>query len=421
MTQIFTAKTVQDAKALAARTFGTEEDKIRFEILEEPKRGLLGIFKGGEAKVKATYIEISVQEEIPAEIPETILKEETVLEIPEEVPEEMIEEIAEEIPAEDLSTPVEDSVEIVTENIENLNSMEEIAQTIPETVSEIPEEVPEEMIEEILPEESPEEISETNSEISENSEESGSILELISGEASEESLQKIERAKNYLTSVLSAMNIQATLHVKAGAESVLINIETKNSGAVIGKHGDTLDALQYLTFMSANQGAKEYYRIILDTADYRERRRKTLEELAAKIAANVLRTDRPRTLEPMNPYERRIIHSVIADTAGVISRSVGEEPYRKIMILPENHSERSGRRNASDRHNRHGHHRNSRQIPARSSGSGYRSRSRSDRREEMPSSRISMDSMKTDFEKGYRRPRPEDELNTGLYGKLNFD
>ena len=416
MTQIFTAKTVQDAKALAARTFGTEEDKIRFEILEEPKRGLLGIFKGGEAKVKATYIEISVQEEMPAEIPETILKEETVPEIPKE----MIEEIAEEILAEDLSTPVEDSVEILTEDIENIEdpeSMEEIVQTIPETV---PEEIPASV--EILPEDSSEEVLEEISGTNpENSEESGSILELISGEASEESLQKIERAKNYLTSVLSAMNIQATLHVKAGAESVLINIETKNSGAVIGKHGDTLDALQYLTFMSANQGAKEYYRIILDTADYRERRRKTLEELAAKIAANVLRTDRPRTLEPMNPYERRIIHSVIADTAGVISRSVGEEPYRKIMILPENHSERSGRRNASDRHNRHGHHRNSRQIPARSSGSGYRSRSRSDRREEMPSSRISMDSMKTDFEKGYRRPRPEDELNTGLYGKLNFD
>ncbi|MDE7120768.1 MAG: single-stranded DNA-binding protein, partial [Oscillospiraceae bacterium] len=171
-----------------------------------------------------------------------------------------------------------------------------------------------------------------------------------------------------------------------------------------------------LTFMSANQGAKEYYRIILDTADYRERRRKTLEELAAKIAANVLRTDRPRTLEPMNPYERRIIHSIIAETAGVVSRSVGEEPYRKIMILPENYSERPGRRNASDRHNRQ--RRNSRQISSRS---GYRSRSRSDRREEMPSARISMDSMKTDFEKGYRRPRPEDELNTGLYGKLNFD
>ncbi|MDE5884583.1 MAG: Jag N-terminal domain-containing protein [Oscillospiraceae bacterium] len=411
MTQIFTAKTVQDAKALAARTFGAEEDKIRFEILEEPKKGLLGIFKGGEAKVKATYVEISVQEEIPAE---------NAPEIPEEV--------LEEIPTEDLSTPVEDSVEILTEdieNIENSESMEEIAQTIPETVPEISEKVPEEISTqeistsvEILPEDSLEEILEEISETNpENSEESGSILELISGEASEESLQKIERAKNYLTSVLSAMNIQATLHVKAGAESVLIDIETKNSGAVIGKHGDTLDALQYLTFMSANQGAKEYYRIILDTADYRERRRKTLEELAAKIAANVLRTDRPRTLEPMNPYERRIIHSIIADTAGVISRSVGEEPYRKIMILPENYSERSGRRNASDRHNRQ--RRNSRQIPARSSG--YRSRSRSDRREEMPSARISMDSMKTDFEKGYRRPRPEDELNTGLYGKLNFD
>ncbi|MDE7122529.1 MAG: Jag N-terminal domain-containing protein, partial [Oscillospiraceae bacterium] len=177
MTQIFTAKTVQDAKALAARTFGTEEDKIRFEILEEPKRGLFGMFKGGEAKIKATYQE-AIPEEPAPEITESIIEE--------------LEEPVKEVPAEDFSTPVEDSVEIlpaVPEMTEEISVPAEILQENVNVSEKIPEEIPEN---------------------SENPENSGSILELISGEASEESLQKIERAKNYLSSVLSAMNIQAT-------------------------------------------------------------------------------------------------------------------------------------------------------------------------------------------------------------------
>lgn len=381
MTQIFTAKTIEDAKALASRTFGVEQEKIRFEILEEPKKSLFGRWKG-EAKIRASYIEIEIKAETET-APEQELQELIELAAPVEEPE--------------VSTPVENIVEIP-----EIEIIPEQETSVTAENSENPEKFSDADLSDEVP---------VISEISEKSEESVSVMDLITGEASPESLEKIERAKTYLTSVLSAMNIQSVLHVQAGAESVLIEIETRNSGAIIGKHGDTLDALQYLTFMVANHGAKEYYRIILDTAGYRERRRKTLEELAAKIAANVLRTNRQRTLEPMNPYERRIIHSVIAETAGVISKSIGEEPYRKIMILPENQPERPARRKNSYKNSRPGSNSKSR--------SGYRSRMEKD--QEMPSSRISMDSMKTDFEKGYKRPRPEDELNTGLYGKLNFD
>jgi spoIIIJ-associated protein len=154
--------------------------------------------------------------------------------------------------------------------------------------------------------------------------------------------------------------------------------------------------------MNANRSDKEYYRIILNTANYRERRRKTLEELAGKIAKSVLRSLRSTILEPMNPYERRIIHSAIAEIDGVSSKSIGEDPYRKVVISSDEAPEKTGgkRRNSRDRNRKpNGKRRNS---------------------EAVPSSRISMDSMKTSFEKDYKRPKPEDDINAGLYGKIEF-
>jgi spoIIIJ-associated protein len=190
----------------------------------------------------------------------------------------------------------------------------------------------------------------------------------------------------------------------------MIDIVAANNGAVIGKRGETLDALQYLTFMIANRGDKEYYRVILNSANYRERRRKTLEELAAKIARNVLRSGRQTSLEPMNPYERRIIHSAIAEIEGVSSKSVGEEPYRKVVISSLNkppRRRRNDRNDRGDRQNRGNNRRNDRD-------------NRNRRNPDAPPTRINMDSMKTSFEKDYKRPKPEDDLNAGLYGKIEF-
>ena len=234
--------------------------------------------------------------------------------------------------------------------------------------------------------------------------------ELITGEPSEAALVKIEKAKEYLLAVLEAMGVKAELQVNAGSDSAIIEIVTHNSGAVIGKRGETLDSLQYLTFMTANRTDKEYYRIILNTANYRERRRKTLEELAAKIAKNVLQSHRSTTLEPMNPYERRIIHSAIAEIEGVNSKSIGEEPYRKVVISSNDKPPKSGkRRNFRDKNeklDKHGRNRSRRDGSKRSS--------------DAPPTRISMDSMKTSFEKDYKRPMPEDDINAGLYGKIEF-
>ena len=144
---------------------------------------------------------------------------------------------------------------------------------------------------------------------------------------------KIQRATKYLTSVLTALGTEnfSIQPVRKG-DMVILNIVGDNLGVVIGRRGETLDALQYLTILAGNRGEDNYCRISIDCCDYREKRREALETLAAKTARKVLKTGRRVTLEPMNPYERRIIHSKVADIDGVTSRSTGEEPYRKVVI-----------------------------------------------------------------------------------------
>ncbi len=378
MTQIFTAKTVEEAMELAARTFGAAKEDINFEILEEPKKGLFG-FKKGEARIRATYMSVKINEEPEAPVQE-VIETEAVTVAP--APAEEI-SFAEETVSEDVT---------VTDFTEDAPAVEEApAEEAPAA----------EIAEEPAAEEAPAEEDKKPEPIPDDA-------DLISGEPTEAGLAKIEKAKAYLTGVLEKLGVEAELKVTAGAESAMIDIETPNSGAVIGKRGETLDALQYLVFMIANRGDKEYYRIILNSANYRERRRKTLEELAAKIARNVLRSGRQTTLEPMNPYERRIIHSAISEIEGVASRSVGEEPYRKVVISSLSRPNR--RRRSNDNRGEKGE-RNHR---------GRRNDNRQRRNPDAPPTRISMDSMKTSFEKDYKRPRPEDDLNAGLYGKIEF-
>ncbi len=374
MTEIFTAKTVEEAKALAVRHFGASPEDITFEILEEPKKGFLGFGTKGEARIRATYMSVSVSMEDQNAEPDVV---ETVVETPaEEAAAPAVEEQITEEAAEEVSVP----------------ETEEIPQIV---------EVTAESVEETAPE------AEEAAAPAEEKEADKMDVSMISGEPSESALGKIERAKNYLAAILEKMGIQAELVVTAGSESAMIDIVAENNGAVIGKRGETLDALQYLTFMIANRGDKEYYRIILNSANYRERRRKTLEELAAKIARNVLRSGRQTALEPMNPYERRIIHSAIAEIEGVSSKSVGEEPYRKVVISSNKPVRRRNRNNNNDRGDR-----NDRNRRNRNGGSR--------RNPDAPPTRTSMDFMKTSFEKDYKRPRPEDDLNAGLYGKIEF-
>ena len=143
----------------------------------------------------------------------------------------------------------------------------------------------------------------------------------------------VAECENFLRSVLHAMHMEVELHSEVDEEGALaIEMKGDNMGILIGKRGQTLDSLQYLTNRVANKMQAGYVRVKLDTEDYRRRRKETLENLAKNIAHKVKRTRKPVTLEPMNPYERRIIHSALQGDKNVTTHSEGEEPYRRVVV-----------------------------------------------------------------------------------------
>jgi len=207
--------------------------------------------------------------------------------------------------------------------------------------------------------------------------------------------KKSEEAVKYIMNIFDKMNVTAEYTVEENEEGASINLQSSDTSFIIGRRGENLDALQYLTSMVCNRIDDEYYRVILDSNDYREKRKKTLEDLAKKIARNVLKSGRSTALEPMNPYERRIIHSMISEIEGVSSRSVGEEPYRKIIISSLN-------KKPDNRYNN-----------GNKKGDKYKNDDRKNRNFESKS----LD-LKTSFEKDYKKPKPEDDIKAGLYGKI---
>lgn len=145
-----------------------------------------------------------------------------------------------------------------------------------------------------------------------------------------------ERARYYLSGILDRMGIQDyTLESKAEGEDIDLDVRGENLGLVIGHRGETLDALQYLSSLAANRGEESFKRISLDTGDYRKKREKTLYALAKRLALGAVKTKRTTTLEPMNPYERRIIHTAVQQVNGAASWSVGAEPNRRVVIGAE--------------------------------------------------------------------------------------
>lgn len=334
MTEIFTAKTIEEAKKLAAEKFGKNVSEITFKIIEEPKKGFLGIGKT-DAKVEASYAD-------------TEKKSESVKTAAAETNENVKVNAAE-------NNAKEDALEI-KEKIRNDESIE-----------------------------------------SENDEYSIENFTLIE----DESLinPKVKLAQDYIDSVLRAMDVKAEFTVYQNETGAVITIDSDNNGTIIGRRGETLDAIQYLCSIIANKGDKDYFRITVDCFGYRKKRKETLEQLAAKVAKSVIRTGRSQPLEPMNPYERRVIHSAISKIEGVSSKSVGEEPYRKIIVSSNNPRKGGGRRH-NDNHR-----------------GGDRRNNRHKRNENYEPRAIDLS---TSFEKDYKKPKPEDSIEGGLYGKIEF-
>ena len=153
-----------------------------------------------------------------------------------------------------------------------------------------------------------------------------------------------DKAKDFLKEVFDAMNLAVIIDVKydEAENSMDIDLSGDEMGVLIGKRGQTLDSLQYLVSLVVNKDMDNYIRVKVDTENYRQRRKETLENLEKNISYKVKRTKRPVSLEPMNPYERRIIHSALQNDKYVTTHSEGEEPYRHVVVVLKKY-EKTGR------------------------------------------------------------------------------
>ena len=311
MEKEFSAKTIEEAKELAAKEFGVSADEIEFDILEQPRKTLFGGLKG-EARVNAIY-EPAVEE-----------------------PKKRI--------FEDDEEDIEEAEESAPEALDDEKSDDE--------------------------EELPADFDVTKS-------------------------LKVKTAIEYLTAVLKALGLEKfTITPEKRGGNVVLDIKGEKLGVVIGKRGETLDSLQYLTILASNRTEESFCRISLDCNGYRDKRRETLDALARKTSAKVIKQGRKIALEPMNPYERRIIHSCVAEIEGVSSRSTGSEPFRKVVIYADKPKFDNNRRRGGN----HG------------SGSGARGYRRSE-------------GFSTSFEREYKRSSysPDENANAGEFSKETVD
>ena len=162
----------------------------------------------------------------------------------------------------------------------------------------------------------------------------GSKPAIIKAAVKIEKLSLEDNAKKFLNDVFAAMNMTVVVEIKYDEENKEMDVDLigDDMGVLIGKRGQTLDSLQYLVSLVVNKESEDYIRVKVDTENYRERRKETLENLAKNVAYKVKRTRRPVSLEPMNPYERRIIHSALQNDKYVTTHSEGEEPFRKVVV-----------------------------------------------------------------------------------------
>ena len=174
-----------------------------------------------------------------------------------------------------------------------------------------------------------------------------------------------ERTVEFLEGLFSLLNITACTELVSEGEKIEINVTATNTTAIIGKHGGMLDAIQTLAGAVANTGRDDYKRVVVDCEDYREKREATLNKLAENLAQKAIRLGKKIKLEPMNPYERRIIHAALSEREGVSTASEGKEPNRYIVIVPDNledpdapaipaRTERDNRRNGGRNDRRNG-------------------------------------------------------------------
>lgn len=149
-----------------------------------------------------------------------------------------------------------------------------------------------------------------------------------------EELHDVEEheALDFLKEITEKMGLSLNFKAKLGDNIIYLEMNGKDSGTVIGKRGQTLDAIQYLTSLVVNRDSEKYMKVVVDAENYRAKRQKTLEQLANRLASKVIKTRKYVRLEPMNPYERKVIHATLQQNPQITTRSEGEEPYRRVVI-----------------------------------------------------------------------------------------
>lgn len=299
----FSAKTKSEAITKACIELGVSSDQLEIQVISEGSNGFFGI-GSKPAVIKVRKIESVSEEEEMKEIVETV----------------KLDSFKEEAPVQE---------EKKTEAIKPVKK--EIKE--PKAVSEKPRQ-PKPVKERAAKEKQPREFREPKEkQVREKTTKPVKPVEILTDP---EEIKEVEnRAKVFLRDVFASMNlgeVEITSEYNTTDGSLEVDFEGEDMGVLIGKRGQTLDSLQYLTSLVVNKGKSNYIRVKLDTEDYRKRRKETLENLARGIAYKVRKTRKPVILEPMNPYERRIIHSALQGNKFVETVSEGEEPYRHVVV-----------------------------------------------------------------------------------------
>ena len=299
----FSAKTKSESITKACIELGVSSDQLEIQVISEGSNGFFGI-GSKPAVIKVRKIESVSEEEEMKEIVETV----------------KLDSFKEEAPVQE---------EKKTEAIKPVKK--EIKE--PKAVSEKPRQ-PKPVKERAAKEKQPREFREPQEkQVREKTTKPVKPVEILTDP---EEIKEVEnRAKVFLRDVFASMNlgeVEITSEYNTTDGSLEVDFEGEDMGILIGKRGQTLDSLQYLTSLVVNKGKSNYIRVKLDTEDYRKRRKETLENLARGIAYKVRKTRKPVILEPMNPYERRIIHSALQGNKFVETVSEGEEPYRHVVV-----------------------------------------------------------------------------------------
>ena len=284
-----TGRTIDDALTNACLKLETTSDNIEYEVIEKGSNGLFGIFNSKPTKIKAR-VKVGVSS-VDDEFSKIEAKEKKSID----------DTIKSEIKAESKKEVVKETEKAVKKETAPKADNSKVSATQAVNASE-----------EDLEEKA-------------NNNEPRPVL----------SNEEIEsRIRTFLGDMFSAMDIPVEVKITFDTEEECVNVELigENMGLLIGKRGQTLDSIQYLTSLVLNKGKEKYVRIKVDTENYRQRRKDTLESLAKNIAYKVKRSRRSVALEPMNPYERRIIHSALQGDKFVSTKSEGEEPFRHVVV-----------------------------------------------------------------------------------------